>query len=266
MTNWALQYSGGSGGFLLLHLLLLSDKFYTAFDRNLSLEQIIQEHWNIKSPNQWKSTEIWPDAQITLDAQVDFDKIYFQCNPFEHDYNTVLKELVYKKIVIYTDYQSQLLLAHYKKANWYVSVPGHSVPGQDLKYVEFRKVLNNWKDHYANIKDPLWPKCLSVRHIDRLPNNIQKEILADPYTNYFLNFTYQDPSAYFNNELVHEPMIPYLESADVVVKLQDLVNSNGKILETLFDIPEINNKQLSLLKKWKQYHTNELLTSTGITP
>ena len=259
MTNWALQYSGGSGGFLLLHLLLLSDKFYTAFDRNLSLDQIIQEHWNIKSPNQWKSTEIWPDAQITLDAQVDFDKIYFQCNPFEHDYNTVLKELVYKKIVIYTDYQSQLLLAHYKKANW------RFCHYQDIKYVEFRKFLNNWKDHYANIKDPSWPKCLSVRHIDRLPKNIQKEILADPYTNYFLNFTYQDPSAYFNNELVHEPMIPYLESADVVVKLQDLVNSNGKILETLFDIPEINNKQLSLLKKWKQYHPNELLISIGIT-
>jgi hypothetical protein len=61
-------------------------------------------------------------------------------------------------------------------------------------------------------------------------------------------------------------MIPYLKSADVVVKLQDLVNSNGKILETLFDIPEINNKQLALLKKWKQHHTNELLTSIGITP
>ena len=260
MTNWALQYSGGSGGFLLLHLLLLSDKFYTAFNRNLSLDQIIQEHWNIKSPNQWKSTEIWPDAQITLDAQVDFDKIYFQCNPFDHDYTTILKELRYKKIVIYTDYQSQLLLAHYKKANWYFSITG-----QDIKYSEFRKFLNNWKDHYANIKDPSWPKCLSVRHIDRLPENIQREILADPYTNYFLNFTYQNPSLYFNNELVHSPIVPYLESADVVVKLQDLVNSNARILETLFDIPKINNKQLALLQKWKQYHTKELLTSIGIT-
>jgi len=262
MTNWALQYSGGSGGFLLLHLLLLTDKFYTAFTRNIPLDQIIQEHWNIKSLDQWKNTEIWPDIQITLDARVNVDKIYLTCNPFEVNYNTVLKELVYKKIVIYTDYQSQLLLARCKKAN----IPFFGHPGQNLKYIRFKKVLNHWKDHYANIKDPSWPKCLSVRHIDRLPENIQKELLADPFTKYFLNFKYQDPSAYFNNELVHEPMIPYLKSADVVVKLQDLVNSNGKILETLFDIPKINNKQLALLKKWKQHHTNELLTSIGITP
>jgi hypothetical protein len=262
MTNWALQYSGGSGGFLLLHLLLLSDKFYTAFDRNIPLDQIIQEHWNIKSLDQWKNTEIWPAWKITLDARVNVDKIYLTCNPFELNYNTVLKGLVYKKIVIYTDYQSQLLLARCKKAN----VPFFGRAGQDLKYIKFKKVLKNWKDHYANIKDPSWPKCLSVRHIDRLPKNIQKEILANPYTEYFLNFKYQDPIAYFNNEPVHEPMIPYLESADVVVKLQDLVNSNGKILETLFDIPKINNKQRALLKKWKQHHTNELLTSIGIAP
>ena len=51
----------------------------------------------------------------------------------------------------------------------------------------------------------------------------------------------------------------------MVVKLQDLVNSNARILETLFDIPKINNKQLALLQKWKQYHTKELLTSIGIT-
>jgi hypothetical protein len=260
MTNWALQYSGGSGGFLLLHLLLLSDKFYASFDKDLSLDQIIQEQWNIKSPNQWKRTEIWPNNQITLDSQINVDKIYFRCNPFANDIEDILGELPYKKIVIYTDYHSQDLLAHYKKANWY----SHS----GTKYTKFKKFLKGWQKYYTNIKDSSWPKCLSVRHIDRLPENIQREILADPYINYFLNFGYQDrpPGAYFNNTLVSSPIVPYLESADVIVKLQDLVNSDAKILETLVNVPKINSKQLALLQKWKQHHTKELLVSIGITP
>jgi hypothetical protein len=261
MTNWALQYSGGSGGFLLLHLLLLSDQFYTAFDRDLSLDQIIQEHWNIKSPDQWKNTEIWPSAQITADSLTNVDKIYFQCNPFGDDSNSILEELLCKKIVIYTDYHSQDLLAYYKKAYWYF---GQNI--RNVKYAKFKKFLKMWQTHYNNIKDPLWPKCLSVRQIDRLPENIQREILSNPSTNSVLNFKYQDraPGAYFNNELVHSPMIPYLESADVVVKLQDLVNSDAKILETLFNIPKINSKQLALLQKWKHHHDKKLLTSVGI--
>lgn len=262
MTNWALQYSGGSGGFLLLHLLLLSDKFHAAFDRDLQLDQLIQEHWNIKSPDQWKSNEIWPDDQLTLDSRVHVDKIYFRCNPYGNDRKSILDEIPHKKIVIYTDYHSQDLLAYYKKANWYT--------GQSdwyIKYTKFKKFLKTWQTHYNNIKDPSWPKCLSVRHINRLPTDIQKEILADSHIGYFLNCSALSPGApgeYFNNELIHGPMIPYLKSADVVVKLQDLVNSDAKILETLVNIPKINSKQLALLQLWKQYHTKELLTSIGI--
>ena len=128
--------------------------------------------------------------------------------------------------------------------------------------------MKKWQQHYSNVKDPSWPKCLSVRHINRLPENIQREILADPHIDYFLNFGYQNkPSgACFNNTLVSSLIVPYLESADVVVKLQDLVNSDAKILETLVDIPTINSKQLALLQHWKQLHTKELLTSIGITP
>lgn len=255
MNNWALQYSGGSGGFLLLHLLLLSNKFYAAFDRDISLNQIIQEHWNIKSPEQWKSTEIWPNTQATLDAQVEVNKIYFQCNPFDNMLD--IGDVKCKKIVIYTDYRSQQLLSHYKKANWWYTL--------DLKYYTFKTFLKTWQTHYTNVKDPSWPKCLSIRHLHRLPEIIQKEILADPHIEYFLNFKYQEPSALFNNDLVHDLIVPYLESADVVVKLQDLVNSDGKILETLFDIPKINNKQSELLKKWKQLHNNTLLSAIGIS-
>lgn len=259
MNNWALQYSGGSGGFLLLHLLLLSDKFYSAFRKDLALDQLIQQHWSIVAPNQWKSTEIWPDNQLTFASEVNVDKLYFQCNP--HELGLAPKNFPCKKLVLYTDYRSQQLLAYYKKAHWYYS---KQFQVHDIKYVELRAFLKSWQEHYRNVKDPSWPKCISVRHLDRLPKHIQTELLADPNMSYFLNFTYRD-AADFRGELVHWPMIPFLQSADAVIKLQDLVNSNATILETLFNLPKINSKQLELLNKWKRYHPDELLTNLGIT-
>ena len=148
MNNWALQYSGGSGGYLCLHLLLLSGKFYSAFSNDLSLDQIIQKHWNIPSPDQWKHSEIFPNNQLTLDTMVDSNKICFYCNPFDGD-NTL--EFPHKKIVIYTDYYSQRLLTYYKKAHWYYLKESDV---WDLKYVELRNFLKVWQTHYNNIKDP----------------------------------------------------------------------------------------------------------------
>ena len=258
MNNWKLEYSGGSGGFLLLHLLLLSGKFYSAFDKDLPLDKIVQEHWNIVSHDQWKKTEIWPNNQTTESSVTNLDKLFFYCNPYDHKNYTT--EFSGKKIVIYTDLHSQRLLAYYKKANWYCN--GFRV--FDVRYPVFKDFLKRWRVHYNNIKDPDWPKCVSIRHLSRLPKNIQQEIIANPYTEYFLNFTYQEPQDYFNGEPVYKPMKPFLESADIVIKLQDLVNSNATILKKLFDLPDINPKQVDLLNKWKQFHNKELLIDLGI--
>ena len=260
MNNWKLEYSGGSGGFLLLHLLLLSEKFHAVFEKELTLDQIIQEHWNIASPDQWKKSEIWPNNQLTASSQAKSDKIYFHCNPY--DYKNYSTEFAGKKIVIYTDLHSQRLLAHYKRANWYNCRESRVF---DVRYTVFKTFLKRWQEYYNNIKDPDWPKCISIRHLSRLPKNIQTEIISNPYTEYFLNFTYQEPEEFFNDELVYKPMVPFLKSADIVIKLQDLVNSNATILEKLFDIGNINVKQIELLNKWKQFHSNELLINLGIS-
>ena len=61
-------------------------------------------------------------------------------------------------------------------------------------------------------------------------------------------------------------MLPFLNSADIVVKLQDVVNSNGKILEELLEIPTMNSKQHELIERWKKLHPQELLEQIGITP
>jgi len=43
----------------------------------------------------------------------------------------------------------------------------------------------------------------------------------------------------------------FLNNADVVVKLQDLVNSNGAVLENSLEISPINNQQRDLICYWK---------------
>ena len=50
----------------------------------------------------------------------------------------------------------------------------------------------------------------------------------------------------------------------MVVKLQDVINSNGKILEDLLEIPAMNIKQHNLIDRWKKLHPSELLEKIGI--
>jgi hypothetical protein len=259
MTDLSIGYSGGSGGFLLLHLLLLSDQYHVKFQDNKSFDEVIDQQWKITDPNQWKSSETWPDNLQTYNSQTLLNKIYFYCNPYNDQdwgqYST-------STIILYTDYRSQILLSHYKKAHWYCK---KDQLGLNLKFSAYRKLLKNWKNHYNNIKDSQWPKCPSFRAIDKLPESIQKEILDNEYTAEYLNYQYHEPVDKYCNQWVLDAVIPLLNSADIVIRLQDLVNSNGAVLEEVLKIPSINSRQLQLLADWKKLHTPELLDKIGIT-
>ena len=74
----SLFYFGGSGGFLLLHLLLMSGKFYAAGIDINNLEQ----QWNISDPSKWKDQEVWPKNLLTSRAVSDKTKLYFNCNDY----------------------------------------------------------------------------------------------------------------------------------------------------------------------------------------
>ena len=113
MNSLNLLYSGGSGGFFLLHLLLLSKQYHCDFGTDKSLEQIIEHQWNIVQADQWKSTEIWPDnTKTSLGPE---PRIYFYCLPNSPNANPG------RQILLYTDFLSQLRLSFYKKAWWYVN-------------------------------------------------------------------------------------------------------------------------------------------------
>jgi len=257
MTDLNLGYSGGSGGFLLLHLLMLSGQYHVELQQNKTFAEAFEQQWKITNPDHWKESETWPDNAQTHISQTQLNKIYFFCNPYEKlDWGRYPGST----LILYTDYYSQTALAHYKKANWYYKTK----LGQDLKFSAYKLLLKKWQHHYQNIKDSSWPECRSFRNIKQLPESIQKEILENPHTAEYLNYQYISPVEEYQGHWVFNSIIPMLTTADFVVRLQDLVNSNGSILVDLLNIPPMTPLQLKFLKTWKQLHSLELLSSIGI--
>ncbi len=135
-----LGYRGGSGGYLLLHLLLLSGKFHVSFEEDKTIEEIVADQWKIVDPNKWKSLEHKPNNAKTISSASNLDKILFFCNPrreyFFGDRESFLDVGGYygtayptiKTVYIYTDIDSQHELAFYKKAYCYKPRQGHVMP------------------------------------------------------------------------------------------------------------------------------------------
>jgi hypothetical protein len=125
--------------------------------------------------------------------------------------------------------------------------------------------MRKWKEFYQIIKGQDWPECKTFRDIPKLPEAIQKELFEKYNVERFILAQPERKAKKFNNIQVTDRMIPYLESAKYIIKLQDLVNSNGEILVDVLGIPPINDKQRSLLSKWRSLHTPKLLDQIGIS-
>jgi hypothetical protein len=116
-----LFYIGGHGGFFLLHLLLLSkeyacmffDDHHDSYDSWFSnfKENIYKKQW--APSDEWKKNERFPNSELTM-ASENYNKprIVYTCNWFG-EWNL----LPGKKVIIYTDIETELRLSWYKKAN-----------------------------------------------------------------------------------------------------------------------------------------------------
>lgn len=265
MKDFNLFYSGGSGGFLLLHLLLLSGRYHVVFKNDISMCQALERQWQILDHQAWKKTESWPDNEKTFHSHSELTKIYFYCNP---DINFPIDHVYYQgqfgeysdhSVGLYTDYPSQTRLAKYKRA-WYFAQTDTVI---NQKWSTLRKILTSWSIHYNNIRDPSWPECRSFRKINQLPAEIKQELLDDPYTQAFLDFEYCSD---FQGQEVFLGILPFLESAAVTIRLQDLVNHPERILGQVFEIDQLNDQQKNLLDHWKRLHPTDMLTTLGIIP
>ena len=259
MSDLALGYIGASGGFLLLHLLLLSDRYHVEFHNNVCISTAINNQWNIDHHHNWKKTEHWPNNDATSLSTTPFNKIYFYCSPNNNEFS---KNPV-KKIALYTDIDSQLILSRYKNAYWFIN-------GKTTDFIMNRQLLNNWNKHYHGIGDSSWPKCRSFRHIDKLPQQVQQELLSSSYTQSYIGCTnWQDylvknSTKKYRNTWVLDSAMNLISSADESILLQDLVNGRGEILVKKQLINSVNKKQQDLIDHWINLHDANILDQIGI--
>lgn len=276
MTNdIKLCYFGGSGGFILLHLLLLSRQFFCRFDDDsLELADIIYRQWQIPDPRRWKANEHWPKNLATSQYQTNLRKIYFFCNPNIHEVSEFEGQILF----LYLDADSQLKMAKFKQAHYFL----HEPTSLHENYVSYyRAKLKNWYNHYNNIKDPSWSRCTGPAGFRALPLHIKNELLENPYTTVALEikkYTHYDHVAQeekfarLNQEYVFLPdgtkvmhnVGNFFRHADMSIKLTDALND----LNVLSEIIGVayNNDQVCLRNRWASLHPLSLLDDVGITP
>lgn len=252
-----LGYSPACGGFLLFHLMLLSEQYHAEFVKPVDIATAISNQWNIKNHSEWKQSEYWPDNNKTAGCDDSANKIYFYCNPSSAEFT----QRSTKKIMLYSDVHSQLALARYKNAHWY-----HTRTQFGLN----RDFLAQWNTHYNAVKAPDWPQCRSHRHIDTLPHSIQQELLLDPYTqsyvdcNSWQDYIIANSTTTYQNTLVLNQTFNLINAADECISLQQLVNSRAGILVDKQLIPTVNAKQQDLIEHWVQLHPAQLLDQIGV--
>lgn len=137
----SLLYLGGTGGFFLLHLLLLSDeKFYCNGYENI--DSIIKKQWS-KDFDNWKSRETWPSNYQTYLKVTHNRKLFFHC----HEYVNWEKSQD-QKIFLYTNLETQLALSKLKKSFIYIKDKVNLVDKLEEKAYSTSIQIENVAYHY----------------------------------------------------------------------------------------------------------------------
>jgi hypothetical protein len=235
-----LNYFGGSGGFLALHLLLLSNHYSNELNNQLNI--IIDHQWRITDHSKWKCNETWPNNNRTL-SMPGSPKLFFYCSHIRSEW----EKLSGIKLLIYTDLASQLALCNYKKS--WVHNTNFTHAAKDLN-VEFG-------DFYNNVKDSTWPDCTEINDSKNLPEHIQHELLTHVDYVDFINATSWDHwfvmkqcNNKIDNNIVFSEVADVAKHSDLSIKLQDIVNTNGTALLAPLGLPVLN-QHVELIKKWK---------------
>lgn len=120
------------------------------FDTKLKL--VLDHQWNIETTSKWKQQEVFPNNSATLsDPSPRPHKIFFSCMHIDSD---IWPDFPGKKVLLYTDINSQLRLAGAKKANWYNHGKRPSIT-QVKKFlrqsftVNDQKVYSRVQEHFA---------------------------------------------------------------------------------------------------------------------
>lgn len=247
MQDTTLVYSGGSGGFLMLHLMMLSG-WNARFFKDFTMDELLQQQWNIKEIHAWKKSEIWPVNDKTIQAPN--PRLFFMCEPVYYD----IKKYTNNYVVIYTDIQSQLALCRAKKALWFVN------PKDNIEEIEYQRLKQS---HYESVRDPSWPVSVddaSAVHLAEMHQDEywQKLESAGSWDGFLVT-----QSPWYQGRQVLNDIVPWLENAQHSILLQDLVNNPREQFAKLGAVYTDRHQQL--IDHWRSLHPPELLQRIGIS-
>jgi hypothetical protein len=252
-----LFYFGGSGGYFCLHLLLLTNKYHCKFrglDQNF--ENIFQKQWNISDVSKWKLHEHEPDNSATFKSNA-LNKVYFACSVIDE-----LTPYSGKLIVLYTDIETQWYLSRTKQAYWFIG------DFDDAKMIN--DINLNFVHCYSQVRADNWPECNSIQEFNSLPDWIKNECFEkfkfdqswdfdDLSQEAQLNKHRESVSIVYKGQTIHSPLVTddnIINQADIVVKLQDLIKTNGEILFEQLGIKG-NQRCADFVKLWLSKHTDK---------
>ena len=203
-----LNYYFGCGGFYALWIILLGTDYCCEFENdNRSLDDIYKDQWNVQNISTWKSTEVRPDNNSSVNLK-------FYTNPTKETWDSETG----KKIIIYTDIDTQFKLAKEKRA-------GLWLPGYNLNII--KEIL----DVYDNLKADSWPLITNYIQLHQLQDYQKVEleernlkIFEDP----FETFKYMS-SCDFNDKKVWHQYCPYIKD-NLACDLLDIIDTNGECL------------------------------------
>jgi hypothetical protein len=254
IDNVYLGYRGGSGGNILLHLLLCSGRYHVSFDNNAEFESVKIKQWNISSPNSWKSTETWPNNLATALKQTDLQKIFFYCNPTVDDFFRVGQDFSNIK-QIYNDIKDESWpnISSYQE---YCQLPNwiqnecenfHGMTSLITFYKKHKKFVWVYTDLYSQNELCWYKKAYYYRQTDPTKKSIDR---------------FSQPN--YKNEYVDPEALPFLFRCDITLRLQDVINQ-PEILVDQGLIGSINEKQRELISHWISLHPKDLLENIGIS-
>lgn len=263
-------YHGGSGGHLAAHTVLGSHTHFCCF-KNFPLpndqqqwlaqfDQILQQQWQINIGSQWKKHEHWPENSVTAQHTVpSMNRLYLVCNP-EHD---LPRRPECHRVVIYTDWHTQTALSVFKHCNWFAGA-------ENIEQYCYQHCFATWSRSYEAVRDPGWP-MVSLTELDQLSDSVQQE-LCDSDPSFVLYFQwlqhrsticlYLDLLALnykldmYQGDLVW-PMSDLVRNASVVIRLQDLVRTQGRCLTGQLDLPW-HQRHADLIQHWLGLHPKAL--------
>lgn len=241
-------YPGGSGGFFTLWVILLASKYRckwpAEFDQ-YELDDIFHYQWNIDL-NYWKKTEIWPDNNRTKSSDLQ-QKIYFHCNPSSNDIKDKEKNVI--RIVPYTDLQTHFKLMQFKKCNFHLRFNNLEKFKLDSLILVYKKLKDeSWID-IKNFNDFSKLTPWQIDELDKVFNFKILKTLDETYEEHF-NFK-------LNNDKIWDEYKELIETADIAVKWQDIIKTDGEVLLSPLGL-SANQKVKNFIKHYVDQHPIEI--------